>query len=532
MVFAIFLAVLKHQADTYIRRTLTDTIEQFKFNLEAEMNKFRDYSFFISREALNIFRNAKGGNLSSYNSQVTANRYKLRMFELFLADELVYRDMYSWKDNIYSMSQPVASEIWATLMNPLYTRHFKMSYPDIVSNVLVIRNCSIIYDEARDSKYGFAAVTTPVDNDFLKDFGYQSQDQVIVILSAQGVEFSNNDFNLPEIKQQILDAQFDRRPYTILKLGKFGRYYYYQENLYSSSRMVNKKMETQAIAEVGLLLHHESVNQQISTLFKVIGVIFLLVLGLIGTVSYLFSRNIIPPIMHLKAEVEKFQKNLVPVSEPKQIDDEISMLHSSFSDMSHTVIRKSDDLTVALTELALANEQLSNMTILDGLTGVKNRRFFNNKIEKEFKRAFREKKPLSLLMLDIDHFKAINDTHGHQSGDEVLRKVAQILGRHVHRSGDDVARYGGEEFCIVLPNTDSDGARDLAENIRLEIQAKPISHGKKKIPVTISIGVATIIPLREKQDPDTLVRWADQALYQAKQTGRNRVAIFQNSPEA
>ncbi len=526
LVFAIFLLVLKKQADNSIRTTLTGNVEQFKNNLEAEMNKFRDYSFFISREALNIIQKSEKGNLSSYNTQVTANRYNLRLFELFKKDKIFYRDMYSWKDHIYDIKPEVATELWETLSNPLYTRHFKISYPDIVSNVLVIRNCSIIYDEKSDTKYGFSAISTPIDNDFLREFGYQSKEQVIVILSENGVEFSNNEFNLPEIKDLILKARKLHKPYTILNLGKLGKYYYYQENLYSSTKRIEKKIINKKIADVGLLLRFDTVNRQITSLIKIIALIFVVVLGLITGISVLFSRSIIPPIMNLKQEVEKFQKNMIPVSLPVQKDDEISILHASFSEMSNTVLQKSEDLTTALTELALANEQLGNMTIMDGLTGVKNRRYFNNKIEKEIKRASRQQKTLSLLMLDIDHFKHINDTYGHQAGDEVLKSIADTLSKHVLRSGDDVARYGGEEFCIILPNTEVDGAAALAEKIRMEIQKKSISYNRKKIKVTISIGVAAIIPADENLEIDKIVNMADSALYEAKETGRNKTVIY------
>jgi diguanylate cyclase (GGDEF)-like protein len=160
----------------------------------------------------------------------------------------------------------------------------------------------------------------------------------------------------------------------------------------------------------------------------------------------------------------------------------------------------------------------------DGLTGLANRRKFDEAIEVEWRRALRNKDYLSTILLDIDHFKAFNDTYGHQSGDECLKKVAECLKKQTRRAGELNARYGGEEFVIVLPGTPIKNALYVAESIRSSIFDMRIPHAGSAVSqyVTISAGVSSTIPVRE-YNSSALIRKADLELYQAKREGRNRV---------
>jgi diguanylate cyclase (GGDEF)-like protein len=169
--------------------------------------------------------------------------------------------------------------------------------------------------------------------------------------------------------------------------------------------------------------------------------------------------------------------------------------------------------------LALRNawllEQVQELASTDGLTGVANRYTFQQTLERELERAARGGEDLSLAMLDIDHFKKLNDAHGHQAGDEVLRRVAATLSE-LCRTYDTVARYGGEEFALILPTTDREETRALVDRLRQEI-----GRGGTKPKVTISAGIATFPT--DATDPDELVAAADEALYESKRAGRNRV---------
>jgi diguanylate cyclase (GGDEF)-like protein len=167
-------------------------------------------------------------------------------------------------------------------------------------------------------------------------------------------------------------------------------------------------------------------------------------------------------------------------------------------------------------------DMLEAMAWLDGLTGIPNRRRFDQVLENEWKRAQRNQLPLALVMVDVDYFKAYNDCHGHGAGDICLRQVATILAASVSRSGDFVARYGGEEFVMLMPETDAEGAQRVSELLCRRVEAQQIPHsGSSASPwVTISAGFAVLVP-ELQQLPFELLDEADRQLYLAKESGRN-----------
>ncbi|MDB5412929.1 MAG: hypothetical protein JWR10_1264 [Rubritepida sp.] len=178
--------------------------------------------------------------------------------------------------------------------------------------------------------------------------------------------------------------------------------------------------------------------------------------------------------------------------------------------------------------------KLAALATTDGLTGIANRRHFDNTLFTEWRRAARDGKWLGVLMLDVDHFKGFNDRYGHLSGDECLRTVASVIAETIRRPGDIAARYGGEEFGVILPSTDLAGAKDVAERVRAAIEAAAITHGGNDAGVvTASIGVAVIAPTaRAVVEASALVGAADGALYAAKRSGRNRVIAAEPSDAA
>jgi two-component system, sensor histidine kinase LadS len=176
-------------------------------------------------------------------------------------------------------------------------------------------------------------------------------------------------------------------------------------------------------------------------------------------------------------------------------------------------------------DLERANKKLESLSITDGLTGIKNRRFFNAVYPREFKRAMREKLSLAVLLLDIDYFKNFNDTYGHLTGDDCLKMVAALIEHEIKRVSDMAFRYGGEEFAVLLPNTQTSGALLIAEKIRVRIENAEFKSEGQRMPVTISIGLANCIPTIDMSE-DQLLGYADAALYQSKQNGRNRVTVY------
>jgi diguanylate cyclase (GGDEF)-like protein len=178
-----------------------------------------------------------------------------------------------------------------------------------------------------------------------------------------------------------------------------------------------------------------------------------------------------------------------------------------------------------------ARKQLEEQSITDGLTGLKNRRFFDERLHEEFKRAQRYGDTLSLIMIDLDHFKDVNDRHGHPAGDVVLREAAALIRASI-RDPDICARYGGEEFAVILPKTHMTGALAVAERIWKELGNKEYlvaANGTptpRKVRVSASLGIA-FYPSKDISSGDLLVRFADQALYNAKRGGRNSICLYQ-----
>lgn len=185
------------------------------------------------------------------------------------------------------------------------------------------------------------------------------------------------------------------------------------------------------------------------------------------------------------------------------------------------------ELSETLEQLSEVNEKLHTLSTLDGLTKVGNRRSFDNVLDREWQRCMRDQAELSLLLMDADHFKQINDQYGHQTGDECLKHIAAILSETVKRPADGISRYGGEEFAVVLPNTSEQGAKMIAERIRKSIETDILTFEGQKIVFTISIGLASIKPnANQNFDQSSLIEKADKALYLAKKEGRNRVCVF------
>jgi diguanylate cyclase (GGDEF)-like protein len=187
--------------------------------------------------------------------------------------------------------------------------------------------------------------------------------------------------------------------------------------------------------------------------------------------------------------------------------------------------RIEDDLKKANQVSEIANKALDTLARHDALTRLPNRRFFDEKMALEFKRAARELQPVGLIMIDLDYFKAYNDRYGHPAGDICLRQVAHAISSVPQRPADMVARYGGEEIVAMLPNTDLAGTETVADMIVQAVRALQLAHdGNPEGIVTVSCGAAVFEPARDPSSVLNLIERADQAMYAAKRSGRNRTA--------
>jgi diguanylate cyclase (GGDEF)-like protein len=217
--------------------------------------------------------------------------------------------------------------------------------------------------------------------------------------------------------------------------------------------------------------------------------------------------------------------NMKPFSQILQeANEELGKLNLSYEQLVYELKQEKQKVEELAKELKEANDILRGLAFKDGLTGLFNHRYFQEHMEKEVQRADRYKRTLSLIMIDIDHFKKVNDTYGHPVGDIVIRSIANLFEETI-RKCDTAARYGGEEFALILPETDVKGAVILAERLRKMAEQMEIEADGKKIKVTISIGVAMYDPSSKRRSKAEIIDAADKALYNSKQTGRNKLSI-------
>lgn len=233
-------------------------------------------------------------------------------------------------------------------------------------------------------------------------------------------------------------------------------------------------------------------------------------------------------IWELRPYLVRF-KNYQPITGQEEFmyqNTTLLPLHSPDSKISHVclVIYDVTDVATNRHQLQAANAQLQQLSSTDRLTGLYNRGHWEESLKAAHARNQRYGNALSLVMFDIDHFKRVNDTYGHQAGDKVIERIAKLVREHV-RESDVAGRYGGEEFGVVLSDTDKAGAQVFAERLRKAVEELEVRHNDQSIRFTISLGVADLShPSNSHAD---LIAWADSALYTSKKTGRNRVTVHE-----
>ena len=242
----------------------------------------------------------------------------------------------------------------------------------------------------------------------------------------------------------------------------------------------------------------------------------------IGLTAYLLGLTIVRPLDRLTNGAARVATGDLEVQLPVVSHSEVGYLTDAFNHMVARLRQGQEELATINKTLTEKNKELELLSITDSLTGLYNRKHFMEVLGKEVTRAKRHKHPLSVMMIDIDHFKKYNDTFGHQAGDNLLKKIGGIFMESL-RSVDYASRYGGDEFIVLLPEVGSGGVFEVAERIRERVDAEALSSDAERVSVTVSIGVAAFP--EHGENAETIIASADGALYHAKRSGRNRVVL-------
>ncbi|TWX73740.1 diguanylate cyclase [Colwellia sp. C1TZA3] len=239
-------------------------------------------------------------------------------------------------------------------------------------------------------------------------------------------------------------------------------------------------------------------------------------------VNYLMGRKY---YCHIRDEKLAKQQVLASAKASDLVQKNLLALQDESQEQSENRVQERTlELNIALQELEAVNQVLKEKNTLDELSGLYNRRYYDEKIMAEFRRSRRNLTPLSLILVDIDHFKNVNDSYGHLTGDKCIVEVASMINALLRRGTDVGCRYGGEEFCLILPETDEKGALALAQKICQSVSQQYILNNESVIDLTVSCGVTTY---QQEQDvtPEIIFDRADKALYKAKQAGRDQVQV-------
>lgn len=318
-------------------------------------------------------------------------------------------------------------------------------------------------------------------------------------------------FNLPNIENMLqMPISLGRQDGLIRYKSKqtLGKEHFMPINYWLKGIDDNKIIEITAYANIDQLEAQSSKSNIQSVLSLLILTGFFLIVAIWLLNHFLFS-----PLKTMLAKLDEYET-----------DDLVTIPDNGLQEL-HILAKAFNRLLVRLHQ---RNQDLSKLSLIDGLTGIANRRCFDDYIKQQWLYAQSSKQAISLLLIDIDHFKLYNDHYGHQQGDFCLHKVAQIIQKTVDKESDLVARYGGEEFTVVLPNTNKKDAKKIAQRIMHELHLNQLKHSESPTDpcVTISIGIGGCIPSNASIDESCLIKCTDQALYRAKEQGRNRYYLM------
>lgn len=355
----------------------------------------------------------------------------------------------------------------------------------------------------------------------VRDYLFFSESGKIILLSYPGLDVP--DSYVEDGLKAIANKDFSGRDFY-LKIMEDTRdlYFYLPLHEYQLGDTI-----------LFLRYHMKDIGERLSDLYTLITVIIIAISIFHALFAVILYRMIIRPIHILYQGSGQIAVGNFDVRVDIDHRDELGALGESFNIMAESVQEKVDTLEDQMKIISEAKEKIEQMAITDDLTGLYNRRYLFEQLEREIERSLRYGSPLGFIMVDADHFKSINDTYGHHIGDIVLKEIAALI-RENCREIDTAARYGGEEFAVIALSADTETTFVMAERIRKSVEAKPIRCDDVEINLTVSIGLISYRQeeLEKMAHPDDMVNAADRALYRAKQNGRNRTEIYSDDETA
>jgi HAMP domain-containing protein len=334
-------------------------LSELKQKFDDEMETYRSYSYFFAKSVKQppTYEDMKAQ--TGYSMAINVDRYGLRLIEFTWQDEIVRSSFNLPATSVYGTSEEFAKFMWGSMSKPMNNAEFKMSYPEVISNVTVVRHCAIVYDDAKLDKAGLAIVTTIVDSEYLQNLVGDNPYLIVFTESPEGgFVFSDPNINSEHDLESIRSADVTNKPFAILIINN-QKYYMAKIPLYV--------MQGKVISDIGILYGFETVNKIVTMFQRISIIVFILSVGIAVLIAFIFARRITVPILTLKNMAHEFETNFEPIPAPDAMKDEIDGLQKSFSEMSSSIISKTSELQKANEAISALVEQQNGDYFLTSL---------------------------------------------------------------------------------------------------------------------------------------------------------------------
>lgn len=361
LAIGIFTAVISIQAENQVKDNLSAQLQDLKLTVDNDMESYRSYAYFFGYLVEDHSKEAMKGR-AGYRMTLAVETYGLKLLEYSYKDEVVRQDFYPREISRFLTGKQNIKDIWKFMDKPINQPVYKMSFPEVISNTTVIRNCAFVYDRTKLQNTGVAIVSAIMNNEYLIKLAGDNSDLIIYTETTNNkYVFGRDDFNAAEATTVLNKANISNESYAVVNIDG-ERYYASKTTMFSKS--TSKKLstgrierESKPISYIGVLYGFESVNKIVFTFQKVAVIVFIISAVIALLIALLFARKLTVPILKLKDMAGEFEKDFTPVPVPTKIDDEIDILHKSFSDMSSAIIEKTSELQEANNAISALVEQ-------------------------------------------------------------------------------------------------------------------------------------------------------------------------------